>query len=309
MGRKHRNQDEAFRHITSVGNDRKDLFIDDLDRIAFLRVLEKTSVRHEWDLGSYSLLGNHYHLSGMIPEGSMPPGMQYLNGVYSRAFNRRWKKSGHHLRERYDDRIVENESYLLNVIRYDVWNPVRHGFVENPADWKWSSYRATVGIVPAPKWLRVDLILREFSRNDGEARQQFRKFVQDGRDAKSPWDGRGTILGSDEFCESMTRRMEEAVRNRREFRPRTTAVDIVDAVAFALDLTTDAAKRASTGRMLASHLSLKRGVSLETVAEVFECSKATVSREAQRCADLAITDGEFNARLQKAKARLGHVKR
>jgi REP element-mobilizing transposase RayT len=286
-----------------VGNDREDLFIDELDRVAYLRILERVSIRYEWSIGSYSLLGNHTHLGGLIPARTAPAGMQLLNGSYSRTFNKRWKRSGHRFIARYDDRVVENGQYLLNVIRYDVWNPVRHGFVDEPGAWKWSSYRATAGIIPAPKWLRVDLVLREFSVEDVEARRLFREFVAAGNNASNPWEGHGPVLGSEAFCDSMTQRMKDAMRAE----PSPARVDpdeIVDAVALALDSTVQAATQVAVGRKLISLLALGRRVPVRTVAEILDCSPSTVSRDAKRCEDLAIDDEEVNALLQRAKREL-----
>jgi hypothetical protein len=230
--------------------------------------------------------------------------MQLLSGSYSRAFNRRWKRSGHRITSHFDERIVESAAYMLNVIRYDVWNPVRHGFVDDPAAWKWSSYCATAGLVAPPKWLRVDLILREFSANDQEARRLFAEFVAAGRNAPNPWEGRGRVLGSDEFCDSMTRRMKEAQRAPWVAK-KPEPSEVIDAVAFALDCTVQAASTTDQGRKLISYLALRRQVSLGSVARILKCSVSTVSREARRCEDIAMDDADMTQSLERARKRLG----
>ena len=50
--------------------------------------------------------------------------------------------------------LVERDVYLLALVRYVVLNPVRAHMVKSPADWPWSSYRATVGQESAPNGLK-----------------------------------------------------------------------------------------------------------------------------------------------------------
>jgi hypothetical protein len=60
--------------------------------------------------------------------------------------------------------IVQRDGYLLELARYLVLNPVRAGMVRTPGDWPWSSYRASVGEVPAPPSLQTGWLLRVFCR-------------------------------------------------------------------------------------------------------------------------------------------------
>jgi len=90
-------------------------------------------------------MDNHDHLIIETPDGNLSKGMRQLNGVYTQMFNMRHKRAGHIFQGRYKAILVQKESHLLTVCRYVVLNPVRAKTVEKPEEWKWSSYRATVG--------------------------------------------------------------------------------------------------------------------------------------------------------------------
>jgi len=66
--------------------------------------------------------------------------MRQLNGVYTQTSNRRHGRTGHLFQGRYKAILVDSESYLLELTRYVVLNPVRAGMVTSPGDWVWSSF-------------------------------------------------------------------------------------------------------------------------------------------------------------------------
>ena len=133
--------DGALYHITSRGNERKAIFRDDEDRKNFLDNLLKVDERFNWICHAYCLMNNHYHLIIETPDGNLSGGMRQLNGIYTQYFNRRHKRAGHIFQGRYKAVLIEKESYLLEVSRYVVLNPVRAKAVETPEDWQWSSYK------------------------------------------------------------------------------------------------------------------------------------------------------------------------
>jgi len=90
-------------------------------------------------------MSNHYHLLIEIQSSTLSKGMKYLNGTYTQAFNRRHKRVGHVLQGRYKGILVEKDSYLLELSRYIVLNPVRARMVRAAKDWPWSSYRKKTG--------------------------------------------------------------------------------------------------------------------------------------------------------------------
>jgi putative transposase len=192
----------AIYHITSRGNGRQPIFLDRPDWAGFLDILSSAIARFGWICHGYCLMENHYHLVMETPRGNLSRGMRHLNGVYTQFFNRRHKNVGHLLQGRYKAVLVERESHLLSLCRYVVLNPVRAGLVRLPGEWKWSSYRATVGQVKRPPYLAVDWVLAQFGRNRAEAVGKYRRYVLEGVGEKSPWESlKGQILlGKEEFA-------------------------------------------------------------------------------------------------------------
>jgi hypothetical protein len=131
--------------------------------------------------------------------------MRQLNGVYTQKYNWRYRKTGHLFQGRYKAIIIKKDSYLLELCRYVVLNPVRAHMVENPEDWRWSSYHDTAGTVQTHPFLSSDWILLQFSPRKKRAQTLYQRFVIEGITRQSPWnDLKGQIfLGDDAFIEEV----------------------------------------------------------------------------------------------------------
>lgn len=195
----------ALYHVTSRGDGQEDIYLDDKDREIYLDVLQEVCERYNWVIHAYCLMSNHYHLLLETPDSNLSKGMRQLNGVYTQRFNRKFDRVGHVFQGRYKAILVQKESYLLELARYIVLNPVRAQMVRSARDWPWSSYRATAGFVKAEKWLTVDWILAAFSRRKVEAVKRYRAFVSEGRNLPKPWiELKNQIyLGDDAFVDEM----------------------------------------------------------------------------------------------------------
>ena len=195
----------ALYHVTSRGDRREAIYEDDEDRSRFLEVLAQVVADANWVCHAYCLMGNHYHLVIETPDKNLSKGMRQLNGVYTQMSNRRHGRVGHLLQGRYKAILVDADSYLRELTRYVVLNPVRAGMVAGPAAWPWSSYRATVGIDPSPTWLVVDGLLAQFGTRRAQAVQRYATFVAEGIGGESIWRhlNRQVFLGDDAFVERM----------------------------------------------------------------------------------------------------------
>ena len=74
--------------------------------------------------------------------------------------------------------LIENDSYLLELARYIVLNPVRSGLTRKPEEWRWSSFRAMVGLVLVPRFLETSFILSLFSEDLKKGREAYITFVE-----------------------------------------------------------------------------------------------------------------------------------
>jgi putative transposase len=199
----------AVYHLTSRGNGRSDIFLDDADREIFLQAVAAVVGRYGWHMYAYCLMGNHYHLLVETPGANLSRGMRQLNGTYTQRFNRRHGRVGHVLQGRFKAIVVERERYLLELSRYIALNPVRAGISGKAEAWCWSSYRATAGLQSAPPWLTIAPLLERFSADACAAADAYRRFVAKGGGAVSPWAQlRGQVLlGTQAFVEEMAPRL------------------------------------------------------------------------------------------------------
>jgi putative transposase len=140
----------ALYHVTARGDRREAIYEDDVDREHFLDVLGQVVGQFNWCCHAYCLMSNHYHLVIATPDGNLSKGMRQLNGVFTQWSNRRHHRTGHLFQGRYKAILVDADSYLLELTRYVVLNPVRAHVVDSPAKWPWNSYQAVMGELDAP---------------------------------------------------------------------------------------------------------------------------------------------------------------
>jgi len=150
-------------HVTSRAVDRQPIFgIFQGDRAGFMTQLGRVVERYGWNLYAYCLMGNHFHLVLETPGANIAGGMQSLKSGYALWFNAWRTRSGHLFERRYFSRLAETHDDVCTMCRYVVLNPVRAGLCAHPADWPWSSYRATADIGPVPPFLDVDRVRELF---------------------------------------------------------------------------------------------------------------------------------------------------
>ena len=143
----------AVYHVTSRGDRREPIFVDDVDRRALLDVLALGLERFDGCALAWCFMGNHYHFVLQTRQPNLSLLMRHINGVYTQRFNQRHRKVGHLFQGRFKAVLVDRDSYLLEVCRYVELNPVRAGMVATPGDWPWSSYAVLTGQAPCPPWL------------------------------------------------------------------------------------------------------------------------------------------------------------
>ena len=193
----------AVYHVTSRGNAKQVIFLENEDYHKFLEVLSTVVERFNWLCHAYCLMKNHYHLMIETPEGNLSRGMRQLNGVYTQVFNQRHIRVGHLFQGRYKAILVEKDTHLLSLCRYIILNPLRAGFVKRPEEWRWSSYLPTIGEAKKPPFLTTEWILSQFGKRKREAVKKYKKYVLEGITEDSPWKvltGQ-IVLGTESFLE------------------------------------------------------------------------------------------------------------
>ncbi len=171
---------------------------------------------------------------------------------------------------------MDRDSYLLEVCRYVVLNPVRAKRTRNAETYPSSSYRATASLAPTPPYLTVNWLLSQFGQQRAAAQGKYHAFVAEGIGQDSPWENvRGQVLlGSERFVERLAsalhdKRLLKEIPRRQRFAARPTLSQL-----FGAKTRTDREKRNDAIRR--AHLDY--GYSLSEIGGAVGLHYATISR-------------------------------
>jgi putative transposase len=172
----------TLHHVMVRGIERTALFRDDRDRTDFVARLATVVAAGAWTVYAWALLPNHAHL--LVRTGGRPlaRSMRSLLTGYAGAFNRRHHRVGHLFQNRYKSIVVEEEPYLLELVRYLHLNPLRAKLVPDLLAldrFPWTGHSALLGTVPRP-WQETATILAQFGATRRRAVAAYRAFVAAG---------------------------------------------------------------------------------------------------------------------------------
>lgn len=182
----------ALYHVTSRGNRRADIFLDDRDHLIWYDLLAESVNRFGVKVHAFCHMPNHYHLLVETPSANLSESIHYLNSRYAQRFNHRHKLTGHVQQGRFHAVVLEQQLHLVALTRYIALNPVRARLVQEPEHWRWSSHAITCGLARAQSWLNDDWLLSQFAGTCRTERvDAYRRFVEQGKGLGNPI-GNGT---------------------------------------------------------------------------------------------------------------------
>lgn len=164
-------------HIIWRGANRQEIFHDDEDCKYFLDMIEKYKRKAEMSVYAWCLMSNHIHL--LLREGNeaISVTMKRIGVSFVGYYNWKYRTSGHLFQDRFKSENVENDSYLLTVVRYIHQNPVKARIVKRVDEWKWSSCLGYYNENVYPRnLLDGDFILRIFSTDRTTSKERFKAF-------------------------------------------------------------------------------------------------------------------------------------
>lgn len=308
----------AVWHITSRGNERRNIVRSDRDRQFFVDTLSDVVQLHRWILHAWVLMSNHYHLLVETPIPNLSRGMKRLNELYAEYFNLVHHRVGHLVQSRFKGILVEpGSSHMLELTRYIVLNPVRAHMVEYAGKYRWSNYRATAGLTIAPPWLHTEWTLDQFpSKSLGGSRERYRKFVAAGRGSSyNPTEHLiGQIfLGGEVFCERMQKLIDSKPRSRQFPRAQRQIVlpsfdAIIDAVIAAFDETRDSIRERShrPARKALAQLGWEdANLTLTAIGEWMRLTDRAVSHLVKRGRKMERRDDDYASKIRRIRLDLG----
>jgi putative transposase len=172
----------ALHHVMVRGIERTALFRDETDRTDFVARLAALAEQGAWTVYAWALLPNHAHLLVRTGRRSLPRSMRSLLTGYAGAFNRRHRRGGHLFQNRYRSIVVEEEPYLLELVRYLHLNPLRAKLTPTLRTldrFPWTGHSALLGTRPRP-WQDTTTILAHFGPTRRRALAAYRAFVAAG---------------------------------------------------------------------------------------------------------------------------------
>ena len=172
----------ALHHIMARGIEKRDIFLDDFDRDKFIDRLGTVISDTQTDCFAWALMPNHVHLLIRTGHTSISTVMQRLLTGYSIGFNRRHKRHGHVFHNRFKSILCQEETYLLELVRYIHLNPLRAGLVIELSALEVYAYSGH-GIIMGKlrgDWQDTEYVLGFFGKKLIKARRRYRSFVKKG---------------------------------------------------------------------------------------------------------------------------------
>lgn len=211
----------AVHHVMVRGIEGRSVFSDDRDRQDWVDRLAIIGPETGLSVFAWALLPNHVHLLVRTGKRPLATTMRRLLTGYAGTFNRRHKRTGHLFQNRYKSILVEEEPYLLELVRYIHANPLRAKTVVdlNALDgYAWTGHSTLMGHVPRP-WQAVDEVLGRFDERTRVARRRYREYVAEGivRGRRPELQGGGLLrsVGGWEKVHELRRSREHGMADER----------------------------------------------------------------------------------------------
>lgn len=235
MARPYRFQGEGcLYHITSRGDDRKKIFLDETDYRKFLKYLKTAKEKFKFYLYCYCLMGNHYHLLLETTQPNISSVMQYINTSYTTYYNIKHKRCGHLFQGRYKSILVDADAYFLELTRYIHLNPVKAKIAVAPEEYRWSSCKGYL-TEKGDGFIDKDCVGNRLGMKTAD----YRNFMLKGVDAEhNPFKDvyAGFLLGRADFIKDKLKSLKEQVEGKdfsykKELSARLNEYEIIEAVA------------------------------------------------------------------------------
>ena len=207
-------------HIVQRGHNREPCFFGEEDYQSYLHWLGEALAANQCALHAYVLMTNHVHLL-LTPKKAerVPHLIIALGRRYVQYINRTYRRTGTLWESRYKSSLIHADTYLFTCMRYIELNPVRAAIVENPAHYRWSSYRANA-LGQSDSRIATHPLYLGLGAGDKSRQTAYRALFESELDAPAVDDIRLALnqsqpLGNSRFLA----KIEKVTGDRREPRP------------------------------------------------------------------------------------------
>ncbi|MHC2995475.1 MAG: transposase [Candidatus Atribacteria bacterium] len=205
----------ALYHITSRGNEKRNIFENDYDREFFIQTLKESLNIYNVILYSYVLMSNHFHFLLETPLANLSEFMRQFNITYTSYYNRRYNRVGHLYQGRYKSILIQKENYLNILSRYIHLNPVRVEKMKNAStsekkkclrQFKWSSLKGYLDKENIEPFVDYKTVLAEYGGDNQRGRDMYWQTLQSDLSQKFEIKKKivgDSILGNDSFIKKI----------------------------------------------------------------------------------------------------------
>ncbi|KAB3529692.1 transposase [Alkaliphilus serpentinus] len=170
-------------HVMVRGNERKSIFIDDDNKERIIDTLREKKRKNEFELYGYCIMDNHAHFLIKEETDTIDRIMKRIGISYAKYYNQKHRRIGHVFQDRFKSEEVEDENYLLAVLRYIHNNPEKAHICKRE-NYKWSSYNIYINGILDRELLSTHTILSILSNNQSEAIRLFKEYSQQASDVE-----------------------------------------------------------------------------------------------------------------------------
>ncbi len=162
MARRLRVEICGYHHVYNRGVAKKRIFLKDKDREKFLEILDDVSKEYKFNIHSFCLMDNHYHLLIENKKENLSAGMRQIGSRYASYFNNTYKRVGHLWQDRFKSWYVMDENYLFTLFKYIESNPVKANMSKKIGEYR---YSASYSILKdgVPLFLQNSFVLRDYN--------------------------------------------------------------------------------------------------------------------------------------------------
>lgn len=162
-------------HVIARGNNKEYIFKEDIDKGYFIKQIKETVEGMGYQVFGFALMDSHYHIIIQTLNKKLQEVMHQINNKYSKYFNSKYKRVGHVFQGRYKAILVQDERYLLGLLRYIHQNPVQANICTKVEDYKWSSdifYRKSI-----KGFVNIDTVLKMLDKDEKEAVNKYEELM------------------------------------------------------------------------------------------------------------------------------------
>ncbi len=128
-------------HVTWQCHNKSWLLQEDWAKKLYYSLLLKYKALYGVKIHSYCFMDNHPHLTGtMTSKEEFSAFFRVVNSLIAKAINKRHKRRGQVVMDRFKSPKIETDRHLLEVMAYIDLNPFRAKKVNHPKEYTYSSY-------------------------------------------------------------------------------------------------------------------------------------------------------------------------